>query len=187
MATNVKITRGSAFDGNAIVQGGIKNYVYLINKDDFDNNQLLTFDVTSDEITALTLAAGTQGYKFESSKGSAQIVPSAPLRQVSAIDGFDHTVDIRILDATQQGMNNAKRLRFQKVVAIVPLISGKFMLLGRRVGMRMSDFQMMPGDADTGGTFQVIIKTPENDPPEIDPPHLIASSYDITELDTPAA
>ena len=187
MATNVKIDRGVAFDGDAIVQGGTGNYMYLINKEDFDDNQTLTFDETTDEITALVLATGTMGYKFESSKGSIQLIPSAPLRPVTAIDGFDHTIDTRILDASQLSMNNAKKLRFQKVVAIVPLTSGKFMLFGRNVGIRMSDWQMMPGDADTGGTFQVVLKTPENDPPEIDPPHIISEDFDITSLDTPAA
>jgi len=186
MSTNVKITRGSAFNGDAIKQGGIKNYFYLINKDDFDNYQVLTFDGTSNEITALTLASGTQGYKFESSKGSAQIIPTAPFRAVSAIDGFDHQIDARIVEASQLCLDDIKRLRFQKVVAIVPLADGRFRLYGRNVGMRISDFQEMPGDADTGGSFQVVIRTPENDPPEIDPPHYIASTYDITELDSVA-
>jgi hypothetical protein len=181
MPTNVKIDRGVAFDGAAIPQGGIGNYVLLINKEDLDNGAL-TFDAISNEIETITLDAGTLAYKFESSKGSAQIIPSSPLRVVSAIDGFDHTIDMRIIDATQLSMDSAKKLRFQKVCAIVPLTNGKSMLLGRRVGMRMSDFQMMPGDADTGGTFQIVIKTPENDPPEIDPPHLIESTFDIETL-----
>ena len=187
MATNVKIDAGSAFDGDAIVQGGIKNYIYLINKEDWDDNQVLTFDVTSNEITAITLKATTQGFKFESSKGSAQIIPSAPFRAVSAIDGYDHTVDTRLVDASQLTADNVKRMRFQKVVAIVPLIDGRFALYGRYVGLRMSDFQIQQGDADTGGSFQFVLKTPDNDPPEIDPPHYIADTYDITELDTPAS
>lgn len=186
MPTNVKIDRGFAFDGSSISQGGIGNYCYLINKEDFDNAQTLTFDGTSNEIDALVLASGTQGYKFESAKGSVQIIPSAPLRAVTAIDGFDHTIDLRILDPAQKAYDNAKKLRFQKVVAIVPMADGRFMLFGRRVGLRMSDWQMMPGDADTGGTFQVVLKTPENDPPEIDPPHIIEAAFDITSLDTPA-
>lgn len=179
--TNVKIDRGVAFDGDAIVQGGIGNYILLINKDDLDAG-VITVDAISKEIETITLAAGTYAYKFESSKGSAQIIPSSPFRAVSAIDGFDHTIDMRVIDMTQLAMENAKKLRFQKVVAIVPLVSGKAMMYGRRVGMRMSDFQMMPGDADTGGTFQVVVKTPENDPPEIDPPHMIESTFDITSL-----
>jgi hypothetical protein len=186
MATNVKIDRGSAFDGEGIIQGGIKNYFYLINKDDFDNNQVLSFDGTSNEITALTLASGAQGYKFESSKGSAQIIPTSPLRAVSAIDGFDHQIDARIVESTQLALDNIKKVRFQKVVAIIPLADGRFMLFGRNVGMRISDFQMLPGDADTGGSFQVVLKTPDNDPPEIDPPHYISADFDITTLDSVA-
>ena len=181
MATNIKIDRGVAFDGDAIVQGGIGNYILLINKEDFDEGAL-TVDAVSKEIETITLDSGTYAYKFESSKGSAQIIPTSPLRAVSAIDGFDHGVDMRVIDATQLSLENAKRLRFQKVVAIVPLVSGKSMLYGRNVGMRISDFQMMPGDADTGGTFQIVLKTPDNDPPEIDPPHVIADTFDITSL-----
>jgi hypothetical protein len=176
-----KIDRGSAFDCTSIVQGGIGDYVLLINKEDLDNGAM-TFDAVSNEIETITLDSGTYAYKFESSKGSTQIIPSSPFRAVTAIDGFDHTIDLRILDATQLSMDNAKKLRFQKVVAIVPLASGKAMMYGRRVGMRLSDFQMMPGDADTGGTFQVVVKTPENDPPEIDPPHLIESTFDVLSL-----
>ena len=181
MPTNIKIDRGVSFDGDAIVQGGIGDYILLINHEDFKNGAV-TFDAVSKEIETITLDAGTYAYKIESSKGSAQIIPTSPLRAVSAIDGFDHGVDMRVLDMTQLSINNAKKLRFQKVVAIVPLVSGKAMLYGRNVGMRMSDFQMMPGDADTGGTFQVVIKTPDNDPPEIDPPHVIESTFDILSL-----
>jgi hypothetical protein len=181
MPTNVKIDRGVSFDGAAIVQGGIGNFVIVINHEDLTGG-VITEDAISKEIETITLANGTLGYKFESSKGSAQIIPSSPLRAVSAIDGFDHSVDIRIIDMTQLAVINATRTRFQKVAVIVPMVSGKAMLYGRRVGMRMSDFQMMPGDADTGGSFQVVIKTPENDPPEIDAPHLIESTFDIESL-----
>lgn len=182
MPTNVKIDRGSAFDGDAIPQGGIGDYVILINKEDLDNGAL-TFDGVSNDIETITLDAGTYGYKFESSKGSVQIIPSSPLRQVTAIDGFDHTIDLRILDATQLSLDNAKKLRFQKVVALVPIAdNGGAIMYGRRVGLRMSDFQMNPGDADTGGTFQAVLKIPDNDPPEIDPPHRIENTFDITSL-----
>jgi hypothetical protein len=183
MPTNVKIDRGVAFDGAAILQAGIGNYVLLINKDDLDGG-VITEDAVSHEIETITLAAGTLAYKIESSKGSAQIIPSCPLRAVTAIDGFDHTTDIRILDISQLSRENIARMRFQKVAAIIPLSSGKFALYGRNVGMRISDFQENPGDADTGGTIQVVLKTPENDPPEISPAHLIASTFDVLTLTT---
>lgn len=179
--TNTKIDRGSAFDGAAIVQAGIKDYILLINKEDLDNGAI-TEDAVSHEIETITLDGGTYAYKFESSKGSVQIIPSSPLRAVTAIDGFDHTVDVRAIDVTQLSRENIAKMRFQKVVALVPLTNGKAMMYGRNVGLRISDFQENPGDADTGGTIQFILKTPDNDPPEIDPPHIIESTFDITTL-----
>lgn len=182
-----KIDRGSAFDCDSITQAGIKNYVYLINFEDFSENQVLTEDGTTHEITALTLASGTQGYKFEAPQGSLHIIPSAPYRAATGKSGKDHTLDIRATDVSQLSRENIDNLHYQKVVAIVPLASGKFLLYGRNVGMRISDWQEMPGDADVGGTIQFVLKTPDNDPPEKASPHVIASTYDITELDTPAA
>jgi hypothetical protein len=179
-----KIDRGSAFNCASIAQAGIGNYVILINKEDFDD-ATVTEDGTTKEITAITFAVTapvTTGFAFESSKGSVQIIPSSPLRAVTSIDGFDHTLDIRALDASQLSRDNIAKMRFQKVVAIVPLASGKALVYGRNVGMRISDFQENPGDADTGGTIQFVLKTPDNDPPEIAPPHLIASSFDISTL-----
>lgn len=176
-----KIDRGSAFNCAAIPQGGIGNYAILINKDDFDA-ATVTEDVTSKEITAITLDAPATGFAFESSKGSAQIIPSSPLRAVTAVDGFDHTIDIRALDVTQLSRTNIAKMRFQKVVAIIPLANGKALLYGRNVGLRISDFQENPGDADTGGTIQFVLKTPDNDPPEINPPHVIASTFDLSTL-----
>jgi hypothetical protein len=176
MATNVKIDRGVAFDGAAILQGGIGNWILLINKDDLDGG-VITQDAVSHEIETITLANGTLAYQIESSKGSAQIIPSCKLRAVTAIDGFDHGIDVRILDVSQLSRENISRMRFQKVCAIVPLASGKYALYGRNVGMRISDFQEMPGDADTGGTIQLVLTTPANDPPEISAPHLIESTF----------
>ena len=179
---NCKIDRGSAFSCASITQGGIGDFILLINKDDLDNGAI-TEDAVSHEIEIITLDAGTYAYRFESSKGSAQIIPSSPLRAVTAIDGFDHTIDIRALDVSQLSRENIAKMRFQKVVAIVPLASGKSLMYGRNVGLRISDFQENPGDGDTGGTIQFILKTPDNDPPEIAAPQLIESTFDITSLE----
>jgi hypothetical protein len=178
---SIKIDRGSAFDGTALVQAGIGNYVLLVNKEDFDNGAV-TVDAVSKEIETITLDAGTYAYKFESSKGSVQILPSSKLRAITAIDGFDHSLDIMALDVSQLSRDNIQKMRFQKVIAIVPLVSGKSILYGRNVGLRISDFEEMPGDADKGGTIKFILKTPDNDPPEIYTPHIIESTFDVLSL-----
>src|SRR3972149_3255888 len=112
---NCKIDRGSAFDCANIIQSGIGDYALLINKDDLDNGAI-TEDAVSHEIDTITLDVGTYAYNFESSKGSVQIIPSSPFRGVTAIDGFDHTLDIRALDVSQLSRENIAKMRFQKVV-----------------------------------------------------------------------
>jgi hypothetical protein len=176
-----KIDRGSAFDCAAISQGGIGDYALLINKEDWDNGAV-TLDAVTHEIDSITLDAGTYAYKFESSKGSVHIIPASPFRAVTAIDGFDHQVDIRALDVSQLSRENIAKMRFQKVVAIIPLANGKSMVYGRNVGMRISDYQEAPGDPDLGGTIQFVLKTAESDPPEIYPPHIVASTFDVLTL-----
>lgn len=178
-----KIDRGSAFDCANLEQAGIGNYVLLINKEDLDNGAI-TEDPTSHEIDTITLDTATYAYRFDSAKGSVHIVPSSPYRAVTAIDGFDHTLDIRALDVSQLSRENIAKMRFQKVVAIVPLANGKSLMYGRNVGLRISDYQENPGDPDTGATIQFVIKTPESDPPEIATPHIIADTFDITTLET---
>jgi hypothetical protein len=178
---NCKIDRGSAFDCANPVQAGIGAFAILINHEDLTNGAITT-DVVSHEIDTITLDVGTVGYKFESSKGSVQIIPSAPFRDATSGGGFDHSLDIRALDVTQLSRENITKMISQKVCAIVPLASGKALLYGRNVGLRISDFQENPGDADTGGTIQFVLKTPANDPPEIGAPHVIASTFDVESL-----
>jgi len=181
-----KIDRGSAFDCATLTQGGVKDYFYLINKEDFDANQLLTIDATSKEITALTLASGTQGYKFMAPKGSLHILPTGIQRKTNSLGGFDHSLDVRITDTSQLSIENLEKLQFQKVVAIVPLLNGKFKLYGRNVGLRMDVFEIMDADPDTAGTAHLVLAAPD-DPPEVHNPIIISSDFDITTLDTPAA
>ena len=180
-----KIDRGSAFDCASIVQGGIGDVVYLINKEDLDEGSVTIDTGVTEEITAIVLDAGTYAYAFEAPKGSLHVIPGSPLRAVTALDGFDHTLDIRATDASQLSRLNIAKMRFQKMVAIVPLASGKSLLYGQNVGMRISDFQDNPGDADTGGTLQFVLKTPDNDPPEIATPVVIASTFDPATLLAP--
>jgi hypothetical protein len=179
--TNVKIDRGIAFDGAAIEQAGIGNYALLINKEDLDNGAVVIDNVTK-EITTVTLANGMVAYKFESSKGATQITPSTKLKLIAAIDGFEHQLEIIGLDISQLSRENIVKMRFQKIVAIIPLATGKAMMYGQNVGMRIQDFVETPGDADKGGTIQFTLKTPDNDPPEINAPCVIADTFDITSL-----
>jgi len=190
---NCEFNRDIGFDCAAIPQGGIENRIIIINYSDW-RNSTVTVDGTSKEITSIVLASTIQGYEVQVPK-SSMIIANSPLRAVDGIDGFDHTIDIRVGTITQLDRTAISNIRFNKVVIIVPLLNGKSLLYGGSVnstpspvgiGMRLSDFQELPGDAATGGTIQFVAKTPDTDPPEISVPTLIAASFDIDDLLTPA-
>lgn len=180
---NCLIDQGSTFSCTASSrdQGGIHPRVILINFEDWQN-AVATYATASNEITDITLLTGIVGYSFAVDK-SSNIIPQANLRAVDGgADGFDHMVDVRAFDVTQLSRENIAKIRFAKVVAIVPKLNGKSLLYGEKVGMRLSDFVETPADASTGGTIQFILKTPDNDPPEQSAPSVIASTYDIDDL-----
>jgi hypothetical protein len=183
--TNVKIDRGVAFDGAAIVQGGIGNYLLLINKDDLDGGAI-TEDAVSHEIETITLDAGTLAYKIESSKGSMHIIPSCIDSEKSGSHGFIHSVEVRITDVSQLSREAMAKARWNKLVALIPLASGQSEMFGRAVGMRIApgSWEYKPGDGDVGGSLKFTLQTPESDPPEIEHSHLIESTFDILTLTT---
>lgn len=181
---NCLIDRGSAFDCDALVQGGIGNYIILINKDDLDD-ATITYDTgTTEEITDIQLASTKQGWSFEGSKES-NIIPNVALRGVDGMDGFDHTIDMKAFDVSQVSRLNLSKMRFNKVACIVPLLSGKALLFGRDVGLRLSDYQENPGDASLAGLIQFILKTPADGAAEIEGAWVIASTFDLSDLLTP--
>lgn len=182
---NCLIDRGSAFDCDALVQGGIGNYIILVNKDDFDNATIVYDTGATEEITSITLASTKQGWSFEGSKES-NIIPNVALRGVDGIDGYDHTIDMKAFDVSQLSRLNLSKLRFNKVVCIIPLLNGKALLFGRDVGLRLSDYQENPGDAALAGLIQFILKTPADGAPEIEAAWIIADTFDLSTLLTPA-
>lgn len=187
------IDKGIAFDCANPQQGGIAARAILINYEDW-KNATVTQDAITNEITAITLAAGgIQGWEIQVPK-SSNIIPSAPLRAIDGVDGFDHTVDVRAATIEQLDRENIEKIRFNKVVMIVEFLEGRAQLYGAHidatpdpagVGMRLSDYQENHSDSALSGTIQFIAKTSDNDAPEVKAPMLIAKAFDIDDLLTP--
>lgn len=182
---NCLIDRDCNFDCSALTQGGIGNYVILVNKDDWDAGTVTIDTGVTEEITSIVLDTGKEGYAFEGSKES-NIIPSTAQREVDGMDGFDHQIDIKVFDVSQLSRENIAKMRFNKVVAVIPLNNGKALCMGKDVGMRMSGYVHIPGDASLSNLIQFILKTPADGAPEIATEHVIASTFDITTLLTAA-
>lgn len=158
---------GAAFDCANLKPGGLEPFMMLYNFEDW-KAALVTQTAANEPITDITNAVGLQAYKVEFANNSA-ILPSNELRTVDGgIDGFDHTVDARLFDISQTSRINIAKIRFQKVVAIFMRLDGTGMVFGGDVGMRLSGWTDNPSDVN-GNTLQFIMKTPDNDSPEIYP------------------
>lgn len=188
-----KIDKGVAFDCDSPQQGGVKNFFYALNYEEW-KTATVTVDGTSKEITAITLTeSGAAAFKFTVPK-SSNIIATSVLRTIDGIDGFDDQIDARVNTIEQLDRENLARIRFNKIVVIVPLLDGRAIIYGGKadatpeavgVGMRLSDWQDNQGDAGIGGTIQIVAKTPDNDPPEVYPAQIIASDVDLEALLTP--
>lgn len=185
---NCPIDKGIAFDCSTLPQGGVEATVIRINFDDYRQAKIdggITVDPVSGEITAITLPTGKQGYEIKVPKGS-NIIATSPLRRVSGIDGYDHTTDIRAATIEKNDLDNISKTRFNKVVDIVILSEGRSKVYGGNVGMRISEYDVSDGDSDTSATVRFLSKTDDKEAPEVHIPDLIASSFDLSTLLTPA-
>jgi len=191
-----KIDKSIAFDCDAPQQGGIQAYIYALNFSEI-LTATVTVDGSTEEITDITLTvSGDVGYKFAVPK-SSNLLPSSPLRVIEGVDGFDHTLQCRLNTIEQLDRKNLARVRFNKLVNIVKYLEGRMILYGASVkdptgtpeligvGMRVSEWDDQPSDPGLSATVGVTWKTPDNDPPEIHPPHIIASAFDPETLLTP--
>lgn len=189
-----KIDKGTAFDCDAPQQGGIGRFFYMLNYEDWKSATVTVDTGVTEEITAITLTeSGAAAFKFETPK-SQNIIPTSPLRAIEGVDGFDHTVQARVNTIEQLDRDNISRIRFNKVVIIVPLLDGRALLYGAGVnatpsptgvGMRLSEYNEAISDAGLGAMIQFTAKTPDTDPPEIRAPHLIAAAVDLEALLVP--
>lgn len=184
--TTCLISLDALFDCAAIPIGGIADRIILINYFDWTEATVVVDTGVTEEITSITLDTGIEGFEFQVAQ-SGSIIPSDVKRSVTGgMDGFDHQLDVTISDTSQVQRENIAKMRFGRIVGIVETLDGKAAVYGQNVGMLLSDFQDLQGDATKGGTLQFILKTTDTQAPETMPVQIIASTFDLDTLLTPA-
>lgn len=182
-----ELDKGIAFDCSNLPQAGLEAKVIQINFEDWRQAKLdggITTDANG-EITAIVLPSGKQGWEYVVPKGS-NIISTSPLRQVDGIDGYDHSVQVRVATIEQLDREEVSKMRFNKIVTIVTMSEGRSKVFGDNVGMRLSEFDSSDGDAGTGGTVNFTAMTDSREAPESQIPVLVAAAFDLSTLLTPA-
>lgn len=141
-----------------VVHPGVADRLILFNKEDFLS---VTEDVGNPLlITALTLASTTQGYEFQGQLNSNE--PSAEMIKQGFNRVYDHTVIFKGFSTTPDTKKLMSDLVKSKVVAVVENNDQTFEVYGIGTGLLVETLVRNPADTETGGAYDVTLKTDEN-------------------------
>ena len=116
-------------------------------------------------IEGFTLKSGTQAFSFQGVRNS--LVPEqhyAPGR--FSPSSYEHMLNFLVWDDTQAQKDNLEAMAIEKQVAIIQNANKTFEVYGIRNGLEVTTNDRLPGDQDTGGGYQIVLKTSENEAKE---------------------
>lgn len=116
-------------------------------------------------IEGFTLKSGKQAFSFQGVRNS--LVPEqhyAPGR--FSPSSYEHLVNFLVWDDAQAQKDNLEAMAVEKQVAIIQNANQTFEVYGIRNGLEVTTNDRLPGDQDTGGGYQIVLKTSENEAKE---------------------
>jgi len=169
------LQRGSTPNCDTPFQGGNKNKIILIEKEDYDL-ATKTYD-TLGRLATITMPSGKTAWPFSGFKNSAK--PSYKL--VIAPSGqsqYEHMCEYSVYEYSQTAKNNLQRKANGRYIGIIENNLGDanaFEVLGIGVGMQLKEMGRNP--QDNGGAFKLILATPENEYEGTLPIGMLATDY----------
>lgn len=149
--------------------GGTTGAVYLVDHEDW-LNATLTSDADN-TITAIALATGAEGFKYDLVRGGA--VPSTPFTKNNAgQSGYAHTVQMFVSPSDKQAIKDqwTGYGNYRRVVAVVVLDHQDVsQVYGRTTGLEISAYDELPNDPSVGGGFTITLTTPTDTTLEVAP------------------
>jgi len=160
MANCEGITINAEYDCVNPPIAGVEERLVLMNFKDIDS--FAVQGANPSIIEGFTLKAGTQAFSFQGIRNS--LVPEqhyAPGR--FSANSYEHMVNFLIWDFTQEQKDNIEAMAIEKQVALVQNADKTFEVYGIRNGLEMITNDRLPGDQDTGGAYNIVLKTSENE------------------------
>lgn len=178
---------GSTPNCDTPFQGGNKNRLVIMEKDDYDN-ATKTFDALGQLIT-LTMPAGKTAWPFSGFKNSAK----PGYKKVTSPDGramYVHYSEYFVYDYSQSMKLNLQRKANGRYVVIMEnslADVNAFEVLGTGVGCEVLELERVP--QDNGGAFKIKIQTPDGEFEAKLPITMLVTDYPTTKaaIDTACA
>ena len=170
MAVCNTISAGVALNCAAPLVPGVETDILLANKSDIAG---YTVDNTNPLlVTGVTLKSGKMFYKFEGQNDSVE--PKSRLVPTRYNDFFEHEARIKIFSNTEAHKLLIEKLIKGLLVALITGKDGRWELYGKDIGLKAQEMERDPNNADTGGAYDILLKTPANTAKE---PHLPATFF----------
>lgn len=164
MATNCAgISIGAVYDCDNPPIAGVEERLVLMNFADIDS--FAVQGANPSIIEGFTLKSGKAAFAFEGVRNS--LVPEqhyAPGR--FSPSSYEHMINFLVFEFTQAQKDNLEAMAIEKQVAIVQNADQTFEVYGIRNGLEVTTNDRLPGDQDSGGGFQIVLKTSENEAKE---------------------
>lgn len=180
MAVCSLIAAGVVIDCDAPLVPGVESDILLANKADLAG---YTVDAANPLIvTGITMKTGKQFYKFEGQNESVE--PISRLVASRYNDFFEHEARIKIFSNKEADKLTVEKLIKGRLVALVKGNDGRWELYGRDIGLKVAEMERNPLNQDTGGAYDLLLRTPANSARE---PHLPSTFFSVDAAGTEAA
>lgn len=155
------ISQGSLLSCTDPPIGGVQNFVMLYNytewRDMVDSG--LVIRDPDRTIVDIVNAVGVRAYRFDVPDETALILGSPDRLVDGGLDGYDHTVNMSIINTKQAQKNIVKAMAFGKVVAIVYKKNGTGEVYGDEQGLKPTTNTYNPNDPAVGSVIPVQLAT----------------------------
>ncbi len=164
-----KLTANILLNCSVNLVGGISDKVWLINRDDIDFDNC-TFDTTNDNIIeSIVLKSASPNYTGFSIQGFRNSNDyENTLVKGKYMNGWDQKLTIRVFDNDATTKERINELANGKYVAIIENNyqsddkTSTFEVLGWNVGLEILEATRVVNDADTKGSWVVVLQTDED-------------------------
>ena len=158
-----KLTKGSIYDCDEPLQGGVEKDVILFNKDDIASITRAVVD-GANVITDITLNNGTLAFEFQGFGTS--VVPTYNQRRSAVSVTYDHVVVLQVFEVSQPMKDALEKAALGNMVAVVrnrsnTTLKNFYEVYGLGNGLMLTDSPREPANVDTGGAFSCTFRTSE--------------------------
>lgn len=157
MPVCASISAGYTISCSAPLVPGTEDDILLANKADIDG---YTVDGSNPMlVTAITMKSGKQFFKFEGQNMSVEPKSRLVLTRYSRL--YEHEARFKIFANSPDDKQTIDNIIKGEVVALVKSKAGSWELFGKDIGLKVTEMERDPNNTDTGGAYDLLLKTPD--------------------------